>query len=314
MTPNTLIFYRRIACVSSIPALLLSAVATASGPDPDLESLVQQYAAVESVRIEAAVEVLIHGDDPSGPSEAAGEAAGQRINGEYQYLAEDGKYRILSRLDSDVFSSIDTEVAFDGETFQLLRNDRSVLSFGSGDRDIGTVTLPNPFLAILSFLYPQDDATWEQAPKLQDAALTEDVEQLISSVEWSPQLIDNRELDTASFPGAMMEGVPYTFRVGADTAVRSEPLRIDYVSTETGNVIASIAFSHFRAADQGGEGQRWPRVVEFRAYQGNGDPLATLKYVVLELEIDQPYPGQAYWIDLNEADALWSDDLQMFLN
>jgi hypothetical protein len=299
-----------LSYLSCACATALIGTASAAGLDPALESLVHQYAAVESVHIKAKVQVLIYTEDESGPFAAVG----KRINGEYQYRAQNDKYRIVSRLDSESFPSIDNVVAFDGEKFQLLRNDRSVLSFGSGDRDIGAVVLPNPFLAILSFLYPQDDATWDQVPKLGNVAFTSEIEQRISNVQWSTQLLSNRELDTASFPGAIMEGVPYTLRIATDIASRSEPLRVDYVSNETGLVIASIELSHFAAADLGGDNSVWPRVVEFRAYEENGDPLATLKYAVVQLEIGQTYEDHAYWIDLNEAESLWSDDLQMFLN
>lgn len=283
----------------------------AASADNVLKHTYQQYAGVDSVFVEATLQASFHADDPHGPVGVAGTTA----SGAFRYWAQGEQYRIDSQVTDDRFPSMNVEVAYTGRIFQLLRRDRSVLSFALGDRNLVGVSLPNPFMDVASFVNPLDDASPDRMLKLSDFSSRTDIAQQLSTIEWTAEEVDGHAIETAVLPGAVMEGVPYSIHVqAAGSAMKNSLKRLSYVAADTDQALMTLEFSGYAVADEGGGvDDLWPRRIEYSVYNAEGEPMLSLTYLIQRLEINQPYGDEVFWIDLNEAETLWSDDLQLFI-
>lgn len=297
-----------VACVAVAFCLVGGA-----GPSPDgadLADLVAQFQSIPGLRFSAVAEVVVvfppEGDEWGTPNLPAGVP----VLGYMEYSAAGDHYKVNSYLDPDKCPGMQTQVAYDGEKFQLLLSN-GTLSCSAHDNAGPLPVLLNPMLQLLQFRYPLTDQNYHQfEPRLKDVR-TDATPPEFFNVDWVQVQEGDRLLERAVFPGGTHEEQAYVHHVYVVPGSRNMPVRIDRV-TEHGRV-TSAEFSDYVRRDSVGGPSFWPQNVLLRAFDSSGAEVGRVSYALSDIAVDVAYSQEAFAISPDSALRVWDDDRREFV-
>lgn len=233
------------------------------------------------------------------------------IEGTMEYWAAGDMYRLKSYMDPAKYPGMDSQVAYDGQHFQLLLNSGSLLTFSAQDNASVVMMLPNPLLALLQFRYPLTDANAQFRLRLKDV-INDVTPDEFWNVNWVIVEEAGRVFERAEFPGGTYEGQPYVHHVFVEPGTQNKLVRIDRVSSE-GAVLTSAEFSHYVRIDTPTGPTFWPKSVILTTFDVQGNPVAKMSFVITELSLNAAIPQEIFTISTVGVQTIWDDDLQMFV-
>lgn len=228
------------------------------------------------------------------------------LDGQFEYWATGDKYYLKSWAEPDKYPGIQTEVAYDGEKFQLLRSD-GTLSVSSTDSDTLLPVLPNPLWELVRFRYPVTDQNAGAELKF-NAIKQDDVPESFWEVDWHSVPEFGQPLERAVFPGGSFEGKSYVHHVYAPEDEHHKPVRIDRVRPD-GLLLTRTEFSNYQQVS----GAWWPYQIVLRAFDDAGKSVGYIAYTVTELEINPSIPSGVFTIPPASAARVWDDDAAAFV-
>lgn len=278
-----------------------------SSPSPDLRDLFEQYRAVSSLHFVASVEVTM-----SATAAACCQyiPPGITIKGSMEFWAEGGNYRVNSYMEPDKYPGMDTQIAYNGEKFQMLRLSANTLSYSSQDQPGGVMSLPNPLLELIQFRYPVTDANAHLSQRFKDVT-GDHVPPSFWNSAWTSVEEDLRMMDRVEYPGGRYEGRDYVHHVFAMPGARNLPVRIDRV-TASGARITSSEFSQFEKIAAGNLATYWPQIAVLRAFEENGKEAGRMSFILKHLEVNAEFAPEVFTIDTDGV-RVWDDELEEFV-
>lgn len=281
-----------------------------AGPEQaDLADLFSQFQSVSSLHFSASVSISlipVEGECDCNLIRVPGEA----IFGHVGYWAADDRYRISSHVDPDRFPGMQTDIAYDGRRFQLLRSD-GTLSYSGHDSAVILPVLPNPLLDLVQFRYPLTDENYQFAPRLKDVRNDRPPTGFFD-VPWVSVDDGGRSLERAIFPGGTYEGRSYVHQVYALPGQRHTPARIERV-TEDGVMMTSAEFTDYCQLDTPSGPTYWPQEVVLRAFDSQGNEVVKMSFVLSTIEVDAEIPEEVFVISTQAAARVWDDDRREFV-
>jgi hypothetical protein len=268
----------------------------------------QFSASVEITLSEAVAQCCIVDIAPTGFADAR--ASDPRIMGEIEYWAAGDNYRINSYVDPAKYPGMDTQVAYNGERFQLLRLSASTLSYSVRDSASLLPILPNPLLELLQFRYPVTDENSPYRLRLKDI-VKDKIPDAFWNVEWVSVKEKHRILERAEFPGGTYEGQEYVHAVYAVPGSRNKPVRIDRVTAR--GPVTSAEFSHYFRVDTADGPSFWPRRVVLKAFDVEGEQVGKISFIITSFSLGAKIPPETFTISLEAAERVWDDDRAEFV-
>lgn len=302
--------------IKNLPTMIIACTAAAAlansfarAENGQLSDLLQQYPAVDSIHLQATVDVRVFSDEAS-QSGIAGE--GRVIEGTYEFRAAGERYRVDSYLDESRFPGMNATIAYDGNRFQMLFKGDSLLILGGADNDALMQSLPNPLVELVQFLVPLTDESASRRVRFKDARTAAAEDTLVAAAAWDVVVDDRATLERTIMPGGTYEGLTYVHHIFVVPGERNRPIRIDRVEEGTDQVISSASFSHYSRIQANGTAYDWPTRVRLIAYQ-DGQREAEMSFVLHTIQIGVDIPVDVFTIDFNEADTVWDDALEIFV-
>jgi len=294
-------------------SIALGRSANGGADQPDLSALFAQFQSISSLFFSASV--VLDLDDPFVTRCECElievDCAGQPIFGQLDHWSAADRYRVSSYVEPDRFPGMQTDVAYDGRRFQLLRSD-GTLSYSEHDSAILLPLVPNPLLALLTFRYPLTDENYQFELRLKDVQRDRPPPGFFD-VEWVSIDEGGRTLERAEFPGGTYEGRTYVHYVYALPGHRNAPVRIERVTTD-GIVMTSTEFTNYVQVDTPNGPTYWPLQVVLRALDSDGSDVVKIAYQIDTIEVDAPIPDEVLVIDPQAAARIWDDDRQEFVS
>ena len=269
-----------------------------------LESLRASYQALESVHLVASAEIFI-GSDPTGTS-----AAGM---GEFEYWAEEDRYRIACRTPPRLGLAPNVQVAFNGALFQLLLEEMATLSIQAADARQLPVALPNPLFLPLDFVSPDDSECDGCALRMTDLKALELWDRRVSAARVDrPAGSNNAGWRSLRMPGGVVEGEPYQYRLFLeDPGPQARLRRIERLS-DSDEVLLTIELDDYRLAQ--GAPFRFPHKINVKLHAPDSDDLAMeLTYTIQTLEVDRPLAEEVFTLEVSEDIKIWDSDTRRFV-
>jgi len=315
---SVLLVLSGIAVCGSV-GLLVAAVVKADPPGSfDLSHVVRQFRLLDSLRFSATVELVqsrpadpgdtLPVDDCAGPVERPAGPLGV-VGGHYECFASGDRYRVDSYLDPSKMPGMSTQVAFDGQSFQLLLPN-GTLSLGRQDSRLILPILTNPLLELVQFRYPLTDENQQYQLRLKDFRQDSDPPGFFD-VPWTSVNEDGRTLDRAVFPGGTFEGQHYVHHVYAPPGAHHLPIRIDRVAEEFR--VTSTEFSDYLQLESASGPVFLPRSVIMRAFDPAGEELLRISFTITQVQVDSAMNPEAFLIDRSIARKIWDDEARTFL-
>lgn len=284
--------------------------ATLGSDQRALSDLFGQFQSISSLSFSASFVIEIADLDTRSECGVIG-PPGQPIPGQLDYWSAAERYRVSSYVDPARFPGMQTDVAYDGRRFQLLRSD-GTLSYSEHDHGTLLPVLSNPLLALLTFRYPLTDENYQFELRLKDVQSDQPPKGFFD-VEWVNVEEGGRTLERAEFPGGTYEGRTYVHYVYALPGHRNAPVRIERVTTD-GVVMTSAEFSDYCQVDSRNGPTCWPRQVVLRAMDSDGSEAVRITYEIDTLQVDAPIPDEVFVIDPQAAARIWDDDRREFVS
>lgn len=333
----------RLGLLGTLTAVVVLLIATRGvgrlQRGPDLGDLIAQFEQRSSLTFAASVELLLFRTDMFADSDAFAPVpgvplssrlrrlvgperpfvpqAGVPISGRLEYRASGDRYRIASDLEPDKYPGLQSQVAYDGETFQLLL-DNNFFSYSEQDKGTALPVLPNPVLELLQFRYPLADANYGLELRLKDIwndRVPQEFRKVglrdVKNVTWTEVREGDRLLERAIFPGGTFEDQRYVLHVLVEPGRRNMPVRIDRVS-DSGQR-ASTEFSDYIRLDSAGGPSFWPKKVVIRAFESDETEVARVSFAISDIVLDAEYPQAAFTLDSCSATNVWDDDRGAFV-
>ncbi len=272
----------------------------------DLREVLEQFRRVSAIHFFASVEIVLKYVPCDNCPDV--QPTGLPISGTVEYWATGDRYRLNSWAEPHSYPGVQTQVAYDGRRYQLLRSD-GTLSYSSEDSDRLLPTLPNPLLELLQFRYPITDANYQSDLRLKDVRRDAIPADLLAS-SWTAVEEGERRLERTRLPGGTYEGQAYFYYVYVSPGRRSAPLRIDRVGE--GGRLTSAEFSDYveRASSRGPT--YWPKRIVLRAFDAGGSATVTMSFQLTEFSVDTPLPREIFVIRPDSAARVWDEQRREF--
>ena len=300
----------RCTCVLVLGCLVF--VAQVDGGDSrkasDLSALHRQFQQLSSLHFRAQVEIL------PGPGAVEPDClcVVEPVAGEIQYWAEGNRYRILSTIEGDCYSWAQSEVAYDGRQFQLLRSDGTLIQSVRDDPRTVLPVVPNPLLELLQFMHPLTDANQYLRTRMVDVQKDSPPESFWRA-RWQPVRQQGVSgLERAVFPGGTYLSDVYEYNVYARPGQHDRPVRIDRVTTE-GRLLSSSRFDAWvDVPGRGGKVTSWPFHVTMIGYDRRGTEAVRVDYFLYDVAVDRSYSSDIFRVQPAKAKRIWKDNEQRF--
>jgi hypothetical protein len=274
----------------------------------DLKDLITQFQSASSLSFSASV-AQVFSSSNAPPCEAEPSPPPEPVEGQLDYLASGDNYRINSYLEPDKAPGMQTQVAWDGQKFQLLLSN-GTLSCSSRNSASLLPILPNPLLELLQFRYPLTDENYRFDISLKDVR-DDRIPDEFFNVVWTRVEEGDRILERAVFPGGTYEDQTYVHQVYTLPGHRNMPVRIDRV-TKSGR-ITSAEFSDYVRLESSQGPTFWPRNVVLLAFDLDGIEAGRISYAIGNLAVNTEHPKAAFVLDPAAATRIWDDDRGTFV-
>lgn len=132
------------------------------------------------------------------------------VTGLFDLLASNGRYRYRTDVSRSNPILTHYEIAFDGNRWQMFDREAGLLSYQRAEPTMNPMGIPNPMMLVWDFLSPDSDSC---------AACRLDLTDLASPQVWARvgsmrvAGLDAAGAIIADFPGGMLEGREFTYRV-----------------------------------------------------------------------------------------------------
>ncbi|MEM7482307.1 MAG: hypothetical protein AAF481_14115 [Acidobacteriota bacterium] len=261
---------------------------TAEGEEaPSLAPFVDQYSSIESVYMKASAVVYI--GTPEGTREG---------NVSFEYWEADNRYRINSRADKELGLAEDTDVAFDGEQFQIWLLESDILSMGKEDSRNPTAAMMNPLFLPVDFLRTADsgDLLLRLSDVVERAGQVENAEPIpaAASASTAGQLAFVAKDDSGSYQVSV-----------ARHAEMWVPETISQRKSDSG-ILGKIELKDYRSVD----GIVLPQSLSASALDDQGQPVMRAEVLVTDLEVNQPIPDSVFALAGTEKTKRRNSDTQ----
>jgi len=310
---------RWICCVAVVGFSVCAVGVFVAGEDPGgtgaagLCDLLQQFKTVASLSYSATVEIEV--PDAAGRAVVSCDSCFQGaspldpILGYFEYTASGDRYKVVSFAEPDRYPGVQTQVAFDGQRFQLLLPN-GTLSYSAHDSNSGLPTLPDPMFQLLQFCYPLTDANTAIELRLKDVQ-SDTTTHGECDASWVPVQVGTHMLDRAVLPGGTYEGVAYVHHVYVQPSGRNRPVRIDRIA-DYGR-LSSTEFSDYIQVDTARGPTFWPLSIVFRMYDADGAELIAVFFEIHNLTVDAEFPRSTFAIDPAQASRIWDGEQRAFV-
>lgn len=240
---------------------------------------------------------------------------GEALTGRIAYTARGAEWRLRSVVPG--YSGMNTDIAYDGRMLQYMERERGTLgvSVVADDRTRSAgMSIINPILALSAPFSP--DRVDRLNPTLAECS------------EYAADAQPNWLSWEASEDGAGRRGVVRRDVVGpegdtvghVDSAVTfpadlgGMPSRIEHLSP-TGEVVARIDFSDYRAFPHPSGEMLWPMRATLAAFErGEAKPVVQMTITLNDLRIgDGATSDKEFTLDWGEASSIWIEELKQFL-
>lgn len=293
---------------------LVAAVNAATWAGTDFLSVLEEgYGRVESVHLKASVRSWVGPGFDSADVETVSEP------GSFEYWAEGLRYRIICDAPRSLGSRgvlEDTEVAFDGELFQIVMRETSILSVQAAEPEFLPTALPNPFFLPLRFLVENLHVL-----RLQD---------LRGSPLWRARLRDAPQLpgvpDAAflyAVDGRSATGEDVEYRLAVNAA--GEIGRVE-AHAKTGALLSAFEFAEYATVPAAG--LAFPRQLVLHDYatgllgrrSDSAESVATdpagpaihIEFQVETIETNTPIDPSVFTIDPAAVAYIWDSDASRY--
>jgi hypothetical protein len=286
----------------SVIALAIGLFATVApavrGADPQphegrefLETLAAQIAAFERGSIRADVEMsFFRSLEDATP-----------MRGAFEFDASGEKWRKRSVVEPGRAMSMDTEIAYDGETYQYADRTAGLLSIARGtDQRNRGMALPNPLVLMGQWLVPRHDEDPQDVTlgMLRNAAESFDIER----VRW-----EKREGEVFGIlPGAASSFGDYDVRITPPR--EGEAAIIELMVCDSGEAFSRTRLSDWRDV----AGKRWPHRLDIDLVDPvKSQPVGVMRMTITSLTHDEP--GDVFTLDRDAFGRVWSDEARLFV-
>jgi hypothetical protein len=331
-----------IVCVSAVSVGIAYAITSATAQDAkpnganrepavleaplgarDLSSLFARFQFISSLHFLADAEIVL---SPAALSRCIGPAieppnaiVGDNnlttivpaIFGRMEYWMSGDRYRVNNYVDPSLYPGMDTQFAYDGQRFQLLRPSAGTLSYCSQDNNDILMTLPNPILELIQFCYPVTDADFQRRLRLKDVVHAQAPVEL-QNIAWEAIRSDGRALHRAQFPGGTYEGRNYVHDVYTLPSSHDKPRRIDRITAD-GTRITSSEFSRYLEVATADGPAFWPQRIVLRAFDGNGIQAGKISFSITEFSMNDPARQDVFTISTEGVEHVWDGDLKKYV-
>jgi len=292
-----------IICVIGVVAIGVAGAAVGEPPSP-YARLMSQFADLDAISFGARVTVTLHAEIPG-----SGIAVGEPIEGFFEYVANDNRWRRSSVLDPTAYPGMNTTVAYDGSAYSYAMRDMGVISvsFTGPSRSTG-MSLPNPIVELGRFCAPTDD---ENADILL-ASVRAGARAGVAPIDMAVRADGSSVVRCA---GGSVHGVATTLvmRYGSDGLLNTVERRVTQNNTLLG-VIKCGSYIN-RAGDNGRIIEHWPTAVTFIGMDPTtGKPGATIEMHLEWLSVGRDAIGSASFSPAwSESARIWLDELGIFI-
>jgi len=277
----------------SVIALAIGLFATVApavrGADPQphegrefLETLAAQIAAFERGSIRADVEMsFFRSLEDATP-----------MRGAFEFDASGEKWRKRSVVEPGRAMSMDTEIAYDGETYQYADRTAGLLSIARGtDQRNRGMALPNPLVLMGQWLVPRHDEDPQDVTlgMLRNAAESFDIER----VRW-----EKREGEVFGIlPGAASSFGDYDVRITPPR--EGEAAIIELMVCDSGEAFSRTRLSDWRDV----AGKRWPHRLDIDLVDPvKSQPVGVMRMTITSLTHDEP--GDVFSLDPRDFERI----------
>lgn len=278
--------------------------------NPGLEALAKlqsSYTPIETVHLEATFVMKVHEaehlDTSGGPVQGTGHL---------EYWGKGNLFHIQTETDSRLGLLGNTEIAYDGETYQRFLPDSSILTLQDGNNQ-QVMALPNPLFLPVDFLSRDTDACPFCALRLSDLQASSTWESVRSTFGEAMKLGDG-DLEMVSIPGGEKKGRTFSHRVTLAAEPAGFPLAsIDRV-TPDGKKLMTLRFPETDTFRGAGVVATLPRIIDITIYDETKTSVsAEVRYFISELTLNQPLGQEAFQIDRSKAEHIWNEDSRQWL-
>lgn len=310
---------RAVAAVATFVLLILLGATTGRAIDLPAESialraLFSQFQALIGVELTASTAVLIHHASPDDPAELQ-QAKGHPVLGQVSYWAAGSRYRYVSCTDPLRLPGLNSDVAYDGEKYQLLLSD-GTLSVSPTDSPAILPGVPNPIFEFLQFRYPVTDANYGVQIRLTDVQ-ADSVPESFWNVSWTnaPQTHSDAPVSCryADFPGGVCQGQAYIFRVYVSPASELRPCRIERVGSD-GRLLSSADFSGYKTWGPASSSLVFPQSIVLFGYLPDQTPGVEVVIEVNAISVNPDTQVSTFQINPTKAVRVWDDLNQTFVS
>lgn len=304
---RTLDMRSRCSLISAIPmciALAATESAKAEQQPRGLRELAGQFQDVSSLHFSSSVQIEMQAVAYNCPI-----VVGTPVFGQIEYWATGNRYLVNSSADPIAYPGMQTQVAYDGGRFQLLRSD-GTLSRSKQEHTTLLPILPNPLFELLQFRFALTDDTYGRELRLKDIQDDCPSDEYFE-VEWKIVEEAGNQFERAIFPGGKLEGKYYVHEVYVEPGIRDRPVRIDRVSD--GTKLTSALFEDYCRIDTCSGVAYWPQHVELRAFATDGTDAVRMSFCIFDMEVEADIPLDVFTITEDSAERIWDDDRREFI-
>lgn len=264
---------------------------------PAIRTFVAQLAGFKSVHLKARV---LMAENPNPLSSGLPSTTGASSFTEYEYWESGGRYRIHTYIDPKMGFQEITDIAFDGRQHQLVIREGRDLRLTLTPRDDRSVLIPipNPLFLPLAFLSPYDDKVCLFCElrladfALLNLAIANHTHQGNNSAGLGPKATE--------LEGGVNSDKQTRYKAEFDGS--SQVTSIRWVTADGGK-LSEMEFHDYQAAT--GARFTFPRRIQLaRSFDQAKEPWIVLKYVVDELEFDQPIAESLFTIPRDAMDTV----------
>lgn len=263
--------------------------------------LLQQLAQLGSVHVKSRVLMWEADEDGKPPRTSITE---------YEYWESGSRYRIHTYVDPKMGFLDITDLAFDGSHYQQLQRMGQDLFLAKSSDDERMIPLPidNPLFLPLAFLSPQDEQRCALCElRLADLRLLArpQTAHSLPEVRGSSGGTGNALGWTYETAGGKAFGQDTLYRVAMDSGGRL--IQHVRLATKAGAVLTDITLDDYRAVE--GSDIEFPHRMEVKRSTSQGaGPWLILKYVVDQVEVNQPLDSATFVIPETSAALIWDGD------
>lgn len=273
-----------------------------------IEKVRQSYANVNSVELEATVEISID----KSPTETV------NGSGQFFYVADGSRYKYGSRISNNLAAEglmRNLDVAFDGSKFYMLDHESKILSHQPQEEIRSPIALPNPFFQPLEFLSIDDDACINCRLRLQDIKTlpTRISDRLATTTEIRSDSNEYGVVSDVRMSGGQINGTSFNYIISLAGESKEKAGIGSIMRADNGlKRFTHSVFNDYRSVP--GFNGKIPFSVEVAAHDETGRVNLVMTATITKLKINQPVTSQQLGFNAADYEKVWDSAKNEFVN